>query len=808
MVVILSMVLSALCQNTVVQKSATPQNQTSPCICRMYAPKCKDVCFQNVSLVEGTKKPEPPAAPVSVAPRAEKPFINLVERNIDRNPREAPVMPGMEMIGDTLFYNGAPYRACDMHEWASRNYASREYLNLHRELQSLYEYVRTNLKNPAMCNAASGSTRDSLDIPFPQIASECRSLDADLNRPRIVPIFIREPEEPEREFTRGAATSPGSTITVKTTSTTTTTKVAMAVPEQSAKRTETVTTTTVKVITRQRPAETVTVDERPRTATVLRNAQQEKMYNMEDANGMLSAIDTPPVAKRFFKRSLPEIAEGDVLEKIRHLLNKTGNISTKTLIGTVSLLSAIDMRTTTLTVEKEHTTTVYRDPSPSSIRPREKESRPFVEATQELIKGIFDMMGRGGSVARDASGTTYKELVPASRGFRMVDVAADIPRPASVGAADLVDKTVTHKSTVTSTLTLTEVVTKTKGVRTDAATSLSTRPVAIYPQTLSPVAAYSSAIDEIRSIGPGPEMRYQNEIKEINERLMTNEERERGLINMMMALDKRSRNEENILELLKRLHVAGEEAQSRDIHLSSISPTTTQARRARMSRNRIPRRHRHRYGGRLEAERSPSRMVISSVMYLSAPESARSEEEADFPRPNISMASVISADSLQKHRDLGMPGREKTVFKTVSIGSTRTRIETITAHETSTATVYFPSFVFKPTAARKRHSTASSPASVSCTTAANASEPSSTVARPVLSDSAKSSIQTVSAAVQKSSQGTVALDDVVLRIREKRIPDDSVLISDSSVIDSIVERLLPLAEECQTSSQETKSASL
>lgn len=127
------------------QERLFDQNNLQVCNCRIYDPKCQKVCLDlSDNRMNGSNKP----------------FIRFVERNIGKNMNSNPygrkITPGDISNGtaernDLISYNGMTYKACELHDWADRNYLSRGYLNLRADLRELYNYVRGNPKISNLC---------------------------------------------------------------------------------------------------------------------------------------------------------------------------------------------------------------------------------------------------------------------------------------------------------------------------------------------------------------------------------------------------------------------------------------------------------------------------------------------------------------------------------------------------------------------------------------------------------------------------------------------------------------------------------
>ncbi|KAH9411059.1 hypothetical protein HK407_08g13330 [Ordospora pajunii] len=485
--------------------------------------------------------------------------------------------------GDIALYNGTSYRVCDLYDWATKIRANQQYMSMSDELKALYNSINENSNIEGMC--AKKSALIDLPMIFQSIDSKYSGPDTSteeqpshsltnrgepviIERNNVIPVFIRDSDVfhniyPERYAEKDDARMllnqdtgvSVSTITLRTTTTTTTTKAQLIEQAEStlSRRMATQTIITTRTITRQ---PRVSPDTGDLTTTILKT-----MY--VDRDGMDSKMETEDGAEsesNAFAANAPEkkgtnsfrskkdkpgaqrLMELDLMQRIKSLLDSVEASNAKKSIATTTVsvrpLITEDLlnqsqeatsytapHTTTLTISKEHTTTVYKRISEPSTRgylePVSRDLMPMVyeDAFKELLKGISEFMK-----ANKALPSTKENVLDA--------------------------KSVTTKSLTT---TVVETVTKTKDV---LATVLSKSQSMALPSLATVVSIpYASQIREDKEHSMIMS-KYDQKVDELMKRIAVNEERESKLIDMIIAMEKSkdAGNEEDAFKMMREMH--------------------------------------------------------------------------------------------------------------------------------------------------------------------------------------------------------------------------------------------------------------
>lgn len=830
------------------------------CNCAVHDPRCRDVCSGRIPQVRrGEARVLGNVAHVSGptdVKRTEmhrgKPFIEVVEKNISRKAYDSSsenrdvvtdvdVAPRrvLEREDNTILYNGAVYKFCDLYDWANRNHVSNGYMGLSRDLRMLYDHVRDSPRISRFCMGdTSGIHREIPSISVPsrnlefatntdmtgrewEVGSVGRGYgDTGTENPmrvsprrllsevemapivvesvstKTVPIFIREPSVdtlgivevmPAMGQVGGVHVASGATSTVTLKTTTTTTKTVRQTQTARDENRVMTTTTILKTIFQRQKRRAEDLD---RVWDVDRGVTR--------PTGVVG-VKPPPVLASSLPGTvgLSDMEDLRILERIKSLVN--GAEARSSASGGVS--------TTTMTVEKKYTTTVYKDvsqPRTSVVVATRDDSG---EKTFELVRSMFKLLKEdGGMSGRSTSRREGLSMTPASMIQSSIELISSIIK----------------KRTTTSTMTLTELSTRTIRKEVSVFVTTTRREERHLQQSVSSssVGVYGSPGGSHR--GKDDNGKYESEIKELRKRLVMNEEKEQGLMSILVSMDRKNEAEEDLLELLKKLYKLGDIDMSHGV----ISTTSTLFSNPHVSLSTV---HNKPLGMSNLAKRDvdPGNGDVSPVVHTQSLRSADRPETRSTQHTGVAVISTVSVLS-------EAAPAERMIFRTVTGGiRTTTELGTVTEYKTSTTTV-------STTVVKEPETPQTSVASSAVRRGdvrdledelgkfsrrmddmeKKLEEPKvlldkmeededipPVVRRSVAGDeeatttSPSVSSSTVSrTSAELSKESIVDVDDIVEKIKERAIPDESLLISDGAVIDKIVEKLEPLMDGIHTSS--------
>ncbi|KHN69416.1 hypothetical protein CWI42_081560 [Ordospora colligata] len=481
--------------------------------------------------------------------------------------------------GDIASYNGTSYRACDLYDWAAKIRANGQYMSMSDELKTLYNSITENSNLGGMCARKSSvielpkviqnidnkrSVPDTSTEEMPSHSLTNLNEPVIIERNNVIPVFIRDsdvfhniyPErytqkdDPRMLLNQDTGVSV-STITLRTTTTTTTTKARLIeqAEDMASKKMKTQTIITTRTITRH---PRVSRGMRDLTTTILKT-----MY--VDRDGMDSKIETDDRAEsessafsaaalenktkngfknKKYKPSTQKLMEFDLLEQIKSLLDSETHNANKKIVTTIvpdkpsiaellhhqspeSALYTVP-HTTTLTISKEHTTTVYKSvPEPSNkgyLESMHKDRMPmeYEDAFKELLKGVSEFM-------------KINKALPSTK-----------------------ESILNGKNVATKKLTTTvvETVTKTKNVHDSILSQSQSIALPSVATVLNIPHASQTKEDEEHSIIMS---KYEKKVEELMKRISMNEEREQKLIDMILTMErnKNMKNEQNEFEMIR-----------------------------------------------------------------------------------------------------------------------------------------------------------------------------------------------------------------------------------------------------------------
>ncbi|UYI27320.1 hypothetical protein J0A71_05g11830 [Encephalitozoon cuniculi] len=525
------------------------------CDCKTGDLRCIDSCSEirnprngNPKALRIAEAKKPAIITVKkIVPQEEKPFIKFVEKNIEKGTSNGILENGGGVVwrppgkifdrdGNTISYNGSVYKICDLYDWASRSHRTKERLVISDDLKALYEYVLNNPRIERICTKSSAEYPtlpldlvDSTPAPpniLPRVTVD-RAEPVILEKNNVIPVFIRESFDLGPEAGTGSrrdeedrihASSSVSIVTLKTTSvTTTTTKIRKQdAHSEPLKRVETQTILTTRTVTRQRAS--IYQGANDTTKTILKTifvgkeeSGRHKIRSVEDQGS-----DAGPQLSLAKNAGIPSyLLDIQILEKIKSLLSLAnhstpgGNADAMTQQSRTS----ISPQTASSSTEKSYVATTCK--SSSAISSTKEVETPFRDdPTRELVRSIFDML---------RSSTTASE----NKG------------PSSMSSKDI--KVVKVITTVTETATRTRNYT----LMNSAIPSVELR----NPRILS---AVSSKIKE--SSGASIYEDHGRKLDELYRRIAINEEQYKNLVNMILSVGGRERDEDNALLLLKKLY--------------------------------------------------------------------------------------------------------------------------------------------------------------------------------------------------------------------------------------------------------------
>lgn len=854
-----------------------PRLQVMPCNCKIDDQRCRDLCSGGNAIRSGNPhiwgaERTPKQAVVTVreaTPHKNKPFIRFVEKNIERNMSNkvfgiedgasGKLPEGVLDTGDnTVFYKGSVYRICDLHSWAAQHYRSRDYLSMANDLRILYDYVRSNPKVERICKKDSSEyLSTSADLPDSISALPSLPLRVPvgpqepmiLERNNVIPVFINGPFGTSSESVERSGSAPHpngsgdpvSVVTLKMTSTTTTTtkvRKQESLERMAVKKIETQTMLTTRTVTRQRdtfrePSDT--------TRTILKTifiggGGQSRAPGTE---GDQASDPMPPVLSKRTRRDGYEETPNSsldiqILEKIKSLLN----LASPSISKSASAVSALSMelgkaptpQTTTLTIEKPQTTTIYRAwPTVSSVK--EPTASLYDDLTRELVKSIFSML----------KNTTASE----SKTLSLSSIRSTVIRRL--------------------TTTVTETTTRVRNYTLTGSAASEKLPRSIYILPTSARDAKDSTVLAHES--------YRKKLDELYKRISVDEEKNRGLASMIMSIERKEKSEDNTLELLKKLyelykdgpgyasdtasHLSSEGRSSSSITPRSVKPGLGDASRGKIS-NLVANGRSH-LGALVGAEKEAYPIALTVSRKSLWPEKVTSEVSVTEDGPRSLAERSIDIGSGE--RESGMSEDEvkdvTTEYKTVTETTATTvikefdsrihldamssvveghvrrlekklggfsdkvdqienrlrRFRSIPEREISLGEQTISSTVPGSSIFRNRSDalTKANPdpsgkafstihASSSTAPEGDLQAPSPPGGKPVpqsLSPTLSRPPQMIGLGEDEKKEG---VDGVVERIKEKKIPSNSLLISDDVVIDEIVEKLAPLVNDITVSS--------
>ncbi|ADM11915.1 uncharacterized protein Eint_071560 [Encephalitozoon intestinalis ATCC 50506] len=532
------------------------------CNCRSDDQRCRDSCFKvynpenkGTKILGTVEVKSPPAMTIKkILQREERPFIKFVKKNIEKNtnnmtlekddsiPRK-PVQKIFDGDDNTIVYNGSTYRICDLHSWAIRNYGTKERLGMGDDIKALYEYVLGNPRIEKICGKNSSeypigyqnstdplliSSRIPADHPEPII----------LEKNNLVPVFIKESFDfvPDSEGQNGGSGTPFrdssrsvSVVTLKTTSvttttTTTTTKIRDQERIEPIKKTKTQTILITRTITRQWSS--LHRESGDDVKTVLKTVFVENSKNRRSKMELMENQELDTVLSTNPRKSSEKTAFGEVgnssayieiLEKIKSLLSIQGsspiNTSSSTSVTASKPRTSVDPQTITTTVERTRTTTASRLPSVDSYV-KEAGGSFYDDHTKELIRSIFDMLKGGNS-------TAFTKRLSSS----------------------------TSRNTITKETTTTITKTSTK-VKDYTIVNSAVPPVETKGPYILSISSFKK--EEVPSIYIYED--YAKKMDNLYQRIVANEEQYKNLMNTILSIRKKERDEDDSFELLKKLY--------------------------------------------------------------------------------------------------------------------------------------------------------------------------------------------------------------------------------------------------------------